>query len=1093
MARKTVSRNAPDLHCHSTFSTLDGFGSPKSVVARAVELGWGAASLTEHGWMGSAPLFYQACRERKVKPILGCEFYVVPHEHLELTDKEYQHSMTHLTVLALSAEGYHNLVRWSSLSMQRPWFYNKPRISVEAMIESAKYPLHHNVVLSGCMSSELCRCLAELNGSALAAGAAYIDSMKTVFPNFYVEVQNHAHPKFVKLDLPQYHDLVAQETTVRAQLLRLAAGTHTPVVLTNDSHFQSSTQRKAHIAMLASKLNRWSRDEVNVVSGYSYWRNYMQSMEEIEGRTEGADGACANIMEIVSEADIRLGPLDDFSYSVLFSGHDDPIAEIRHRSRSRLKRLRSAHGTVVDERFEHELKSMGDFAHYLIMMSDFIRWAKSQGILTEVRGSANASVVCYCLNIHDVDSIKYKLTFERFVNPERKKLPDIDIDIEADRYFDFMEYVKEYVEEREGPNQVRLICNYGTLANRSTFRMVADSLGIDKDKQDEIAQLLPQMIDSGLVEEEADAYAMLKDTHPEIYELAADIFDNIKNVSQHACGWVFGTRDRPLDDWVPNYLIASSNQPVTQYDYKSVLMFGFNKGDFLRQKYLSVIKKCLTMLGQPSSDYLKIPLDDPDTMEMIRAGRTAGVFTLQGKTNRQGVMEVEPEDEHGVIAAVAIYRPSLTRPGYHNVYNARRRGDEEVSFPHPIAEKILGESYGLPIFQEHILDLGYGVGMDHVEAQELLDAIKEAKGIGRHAAEAFARVRPKFLARCRERGMSDKEAEATWELVGSFKGYGFNRAHATGYGLRSDRSAYLKCHHPQEFFVSLLDVYPEKGEYVAAAKAEGFKLLAPDINLSGAGFSKGTDAKSIRVGLARVDGVGPKALEAILAGQPFSSLDDLKERTPGTAVKVPTINNLGAVGAFRSFGVRATDDDTETLGLLGFLPDKPRALEQVGKVAHANKRDNNGWLHLGLDRDVQLTAGMKASVSKLFWIPEWYKPDKEGKKDKLLQLKSSPMGHGKSWLLTAVDENGIAFDIKVDERKTAMVEYLKWMERKCRGAVICLDGAVRSPFDKDRPLSFTLFDVTGAFHGEPQLWGVENDKIAKAFNVLHKRKRRAAA
>lgn len=336
--------------------------------------------------------------------------------------------------------------------------------------------------------------------------------------------------------------------------------------------------------------------------------------------------------------------------------------------------------------------------------------------------------------------------------------------------------------------------------------------------------------------------------------------------------------------------------------------------------------------------------------------------------------------------------------------------------------------------------------------------------------------------------MSEEEADNTWELVGSFKGYGFNRAHATGYGIRADRSGYLKCHHPQVFFTALLDEYHEKGEYVAAAKAEGFALLPPDVNLSGAGFSKGEDTKSIRVGLARVDGVGPKAVEAIIAGQPFSSVDDLKARTPGTAVKVTTINNLASVGAFSSFGVRASDDDTEQLGLLEFLIHKPQAMSQVTKVQHCAKREGS-WTHLGLDRGAQPTAGMRASVSKLFWIPDYWKRDKEGK-DKLLQLKSSAMGHGKSWLLTAVDENGVMFDIKADEKKPAEVEYLKWIERKCRGAVICMDGAIRAPFDKDRPLSFRFFDVTGAYQGEPQVWGIEDGKVVKAFNVLHNRKRR---
>jgi DNA polymerase III subunit alpha len=1088
MARKTARRNAPDLHCHSTFSVLDGFGTPKSVVERAVELGWGAACLTEHGWMGSAPSFYQAARAAKIKPIIGCEFYVVPDEILGVQGKETRYASKHLTVLALSREGYHNLVAWTSFSMRRENFYHKPRISIEAMIDHAPYPLHHNVVLSGCMGGELCQTIAELNGSALAAGIAYVDAMKTVWPNFYIELQHHAHEKFLGRGFDRYEEMVERQKLVGAVLAQVAKATGTPVVLTNDSHYQSSQQRKAHIAMLASKMNRWAKDEasgdnLDPVRGYIYWRSYMQSMEALESRVTGAEGACENVLDIVAEADIRLDPLDSFTYSVPDAGYEDKDTEIRRRMKPRLKKLKRKYGEEAVERIEHELRAMGDFKDYLLMMSDFIQHARREGILTNTRGSAANSLLCYALGIHNIDSIHYKLTFERFVNPERKKLPDIDIDIQYDRYEDFMAYVKEYVAAREGEGNIRLLCNYGTLANRSTFRMVAESLGIEKEKQDEIAGLLPQMIDSGLIDEEDDIWAALKEEYPDIYELASGVFDNIKSVGQHACGWVFGTRDRPLDEWVPQYLIASSGQLVSQYDYKQAMEFGYNKGDFLRLKMLTVISKCLSMSGLNPLDLESIPLDDEETFEMLRSGDTEGIFTLQGKTNRTGVMEVEAENEHDVIASVAIYRPSLTRPGYHKVYNRRRRGEEETEFPSDVAEEVLGESYGLPIFQEMILELGYAVGFSHGDAQELLDAIKLAKGIGRGAAEAFDKIKPKWIAAAmKNRGLSKQEAEETWEYVGSFQGYGFNRGHATSYGLLAVRAAYLKCHYPHNYFVSLLDTYPQHGRYLADARAHGFKILPPDINLSTAGYSKVGD-KSIRVGLAAIDGIGPVALRAILAGQPFSSIDDLKERTPSSAVKVTTINNLAAAGAFSGFGVKGTPDDTEQFKLLGFLLDKPKAMEGC-KPKHTRRRESSGgWRHLGYDPNVRLTD-QRASVSKMFWIPEL--PEKE-----LLKLKASAWARVKTYLLLAVDENGVAFHIMANEDKSEEAEYLRFIARKHRGNVICMEGSVRKPFDTDGPMGFRFFDVTGSYEGEPQVWGADDERMVKAFTVLHKRKRQA--
>lgn len=1089
MARKTARRNAPDLHCHSTFSVLDGFGTPKSVAERAVELGWGAACLTEHGWMGSAPSFYQACRALKIKPIIGCEFYVVPDELLGIQTKGTRYASKHLTVLALSAEGYQNLVAWTTFSMYRENFYHKPRISVEAMIDLAPWPLHHNVVLSGCMGGELCSTLSELNGSGLTAGIAYVEAMKTVFPNFYVEVQNHLHDKFCGKGFDRYEEMVDRQQMVGKTLAAIAQKTVTPIVLTNDSHYQSSSQRKAHIAMLASKMNRWAKDEatgesLDPVKGYIYWTNHMRSMEALEDKTPFAKGACANVLDIVSEADIRLDPLDSFSYSIPDSGYTDKIDEVRRRIKPRMKTLVKKHGRTAVARIDHELKAMGDFLDYLLMMADFIQWARKNGILTNTRGSAANSLLCYALKIHNIDSLEYKLTFERFVNPERKKLPDIDIDIQYDRYDDFMRMVKEYVAEREGDDNLVLLCNYGTLANRSTFRMVAESLGIDKETQDEIAQLLPQMIDSGLIDEEEDIWTALKEEHPDIYELASGVFDNIKSVGQHACGWVFGTKERPLSAWMPRYLIASSNQLVSQYDYKQAELFGWNKGDFLRLKMLTVISKCLAMIGKNPLDLEAIPLDDPETFEMMRAGDTEGVFTIQGKTNRTGVMEVEPTDEHGVIATVAIYRPSLTRPGYHRVYNRRRKGEEEIEYPHPIAEKVLGETMGMPVFQEQILELGYAIGFDHNEAQELLNAIKLAKGVGRGAKEAFAQIKPKFIERAVEHvGMKKSQAEAVWEnYMESFQGYGFNRGHASSYGILATRAAYLKCHYPQEYFVSLLDTYPEKGRYIADARAHGYRIITPDINLSTAGFSKGVDDKSIRVGLAAVDGIGPVALKAILAGQPFSSVEDLKERTPGTAVKVTTINNLAAVGAFQTFGIKPTDDDTEMFKLLGFLLDKPKAMKDC-KPKHTRSRDSGSWRHLGLERGAALTD-QKASVSKMFWIPDL--PEKD-----LMKLKASAWARVKTYLLLAIDENGIPFHIMVNEDKATEVEYVKFIARKHQGSVICMEGSIRKPFDTDGPLGFRFFDVTGAYEGDPQAWGPQDEKLTKAFSVLHRRKRNA--
>jgi DNA polymerase-3 subunit alpha len=873
-------------------------------------------------------------------------------------------------------------------------------------------------------------------------------------------------------------------------LVEIARATNTSVILTNDSHFQHSSQRKSHLAMRAASWrhrgdDRYSKSQeqrmVEFMPEYGYWTNYMQSMEGLADRLDPGlrQEALESAIGIAQEASIRLDPLDDFNYSIPFSGYSDPVGEIRRRAKRRLSKLIETHGKVARRRFDHELESMGDFAHYLLLMADFIRSAKRRGILTNSRGSAANSLLCYTLGIHEIDSLKYGLMFSRFYNPARKKLPDIDIDIEDDRYEDFMDIVRERITELEGEGQLVQICNYGTFANRSSFKMVADALGMDKEKQEEISKLLPQMIDSGMVDEESDVYAALKEEYPEIYELASGVFDGIRNVSQHACGWLFGTSNRPLRDWVPLVRISSSGVNVTAYNLKSLDDLGLVKGDFLRLRSLSVIKRALTMTGKDVLDLTAIPLDDEKTFEMLRSGRTEGIFTLQGKENRRGCMEVEVENEHDVIRTVAIYRPALTREGKHNTYNNRRKGYEEVEYPHEIAEAVVGDTFGVPVFQEQAMELGYMVGMTDLEVDEIYQAIKLAKGIGRGAKEAFAEIKPKFMKRAKKMGLTKDERRDVWNLLVSFQGYGFNKGHATSYGILATRSAYIKANHPQEFFTALLDVYPEKHKYIAAARAEGFKFLPPDINFSSEGFTLDPSG-GIRVGLARVKSIGPVARKAIILGQPYASFDDFRERVPKSKVKSDQVERLVRIGAFSSVGLKGNYDDEFEFETIGFTLKKPEALRgaKPSKSEHRARTSESGWVHAGRERGVELTAA-RTSVSKLFYIP---------KLEKVLTYKASPWAQVKTCLLLVIDENGLPFEVLSQEDKKHQTKLLKILAEHCQGCTVMFDGGVRQPFLTDGPLGFRFNSVTGAHWGEPQIWGTDKNVIS-AIKELHRRMR----
>lgn len=1091
--------NYIDLHCHSTFSSAmtagDAYGSPQMIVDRAVELGWGAVALTDHGWIGGAPSLYKAAKKAGIKPIIGSELYVTPDYLHGVRGKEADGFTFHLTVIALSREGYQNLVAWTTEAMQRENYHRKPRISVYRMLEIAPHPLHHNVVFSGCLASELNRALAETNGSGLAVAAEYVQQMKAVFPNFYIELFDHTVNKFVDDAFPAYVELLNKESVHREKLIELAQLTDTPLILCNDSHMQRPSDRRAHIAMKSISWKSREDEHMGRSSGqdiakylpdYAYYGNFMRDMERVASYNGVPDEAVENIAAVVEEANIILDPLDNFSYSLPFSGYNDPVAKIRRRSEARMEKLERKYGTVARERFEMELAAMGDFAHYLLLISDFIIAARKQGILTWTRGSAANSLLCYALKIHEIDSIEYGLTFSRFFNPARKKLPDVDIDIQPGRYEDFMQIVQEKMEPLVGEGQVQQISNYGTAANRSAFRQAATALGLPKEEQDEIAKLLPQMIDSGMVDEDADVFMALREDYPELYEIAGKIFDQVKNVSQHACAWAFGTPERPLADWIPMYLIASSGKLVTQFDFKSFEDFGLVKGDFLRLKSLDVIANVMRMIGKSPLDFHKIPLDDEPTFEMIREGKVDGVHTIQGKEVRKGCIEIGVENVHDIILAGALYRPANTREDKDKLYVERRRGLETVSYAHEISERILGPTHGVPVFQEQAMDICYAVGMDDAGVDDVYQAIKKAKGAGRGAKEAFEAVEPLFRKAAKK--VAGSAWEALWEDVKSFQGYGFNKGHASSYGLLGYFMAYLKCHHPAEYFAALLDVFPERSNYIAAARGEGYKFLSPDVNRSSSGFTIDKMVQNgIRVGIGKIKGMGPVAANEILTNQPFADFDDFKARTTRRSLNTTRVENLALIGALESLGIKGAKSDVEQFRLLGFTLDKPDAFAGI-KPKHINERkSDSGWRHLGREKGVLPTNG-RASVSKLFWLPPY--SEIEEARVKYFELKASPWAQVKTYLLTAVDENGIKFHLMVNEDKEYEVKLLDFFYRKCQGAVVCLDGSIRLPFIQNGPPGFRIYGVTGTYENDAQIWGV-SEKKKIAISALAELKRRA--
>lgn len=796
--RKTASSlargNAPDLHMHGSHSLYDGLGSPKAIVDRAVELGWSAVALTDHGHMMGIPALYSAAQDAKIKCVPGVEMYVTPEDDLIDGDKTVLKQRRHLTVLALNFEGYQNLVTWVNESMQRPAYYDGPRISVERMVEVAPHGLHHNVVFSGCLGGQCCQLLLDHNGSGDDLARAHLLTMRDAFPNFYVELMNQEIDRFYDRGYTSYDELCEKQQYVREHLLDLAREIAVPVVLTNDSHYRSSEQRRPHMAMMARKQWRRAaeahRDQAResttdeFLTQYGYYGAYQRPMEPIAATLPAwaERQAIESITSIVEESDFHLEPLRNFSYTLPRSKSDDPVEEVRRRSRGRLKTMVERHGQKALDRFEYELSAMREFTHYLLIYADIIKMARSQGIYTWTRGSGCASLVLYCLGVNPLDPIHYDLLFERFVNPARAKFPDVDIDIEASRRDDVVKMVAEYMHDLG--QDVMPICTYSTLSNRNTFRLVAEAAGVPKERIDELAKLLPQMIDSGLVSSDEEAYEVIaEELGIDIHEDASAIFDTIGGVSQHACALVIGTKERPVSGWIPGYLIGSSNALVTQYNMKWVEALGFLKLDLLRLDTLSILQSVARQLGK-GMDWIDdlgrsapgvYDAPDEEAFELLRQGRTDGVFTFQGATQRRGCIEVAPETTQDLVAIQALYRPGSTRTGIDKKFVARRRGDEDWDDLNDLTAKRWHETYGLPIFQEQIMELGFDMGMSGEEVDDLYKAIKMAKGVGRGAAEAFAKFEPTFR-KYTEGVMPEDTADAIWQEFDRMQGYSLGRS-----------------------------------------------------------------------------------------------------------------------------------------------------------------------------------------------------------------------------------------------------------------------------------------------------------------------------
>ena len=831
-----------------------------------------AVSLTDHGSLAGAVELYREARRVGVKPIIGCEVYVADDRHAQT--KGY----AHLTLLAESNEGYANLIKLSSLGYLEGYYY-KPRVDWELLERHAT----GIVALSGCLSGRVSRALSE--GRPKDAHAD-LDRLVQIFgrDSTYVELQNAG---------------LAEQQEVNPQLIALAEETGLPLVATGDVHYLDADDAFAHEALLCIQ----SGDTLKNPAHWKFDTNefFFKTQEEMASDFPGLEDAMARTLEVAERCtvELELGRILLPTFPVP-EGRDSFDYLVQLCEQGLVRRYERSTPELTDRlRFELKtIKEMG-FADYFLIVWDFIHFAKQNGVsVGPGRGSAAGSLAAYCLEITDVDPMRYGLLFERFLNPARKDLPDMDIDFSvAGR-----DSVINYVAEKYGRDRVAQIITFSTMAARAAIRDAGRVLDIPYGVVDRIAKLVPegpgQTLEAALkpgaeLRQVVDADPVAK----EIIDLARPLEGLTRADSIHAAGVVIGAQ--PLIEVVPLQQKGAEQEVVTQVGMNDVVDLGLLKMDFLGLRNLDVIDKAVELVG--GVDIGSLPLDEAKTYAMLARGDSTGVFQFESSGMREALRQVRPTEFEDLIALVALYRPGPM--GYIPMYAARKNGREQVSYADPRLEAITGQTYAICIYQEQYMRIAKELaGFSPAEAETL------RKAIGKKIHELMASLKDKFLEGCAENDVAPAVAQQLWKDMESSQDYSFNKAHAACYALIAYRTAWLKANHPKEYMAALISSVMNTKDrvpfYVNACREMGIDVLPPDVNSSQQDFA--VVGGVIHFGLNAVKNVGETAAEAIVRargeGGPFESIWELTERVDPQVLNKRALDSLVKCGALDSTG-----------------------------------------------------------------------------------------------------------------------------------------------------------------------------------------------
>lgn len=908
-----VARQFVHLHLHTTYSLLDGaqrigqIGSKKEegVLNKAKELGMTALAITDHGNMFGAVDFYKKARSGGIKPILGCEVYMAPGDR---TDKE---AVTrdgkrafHFVLLAQNEKGYRNLCKLVTAGYFEGFYYH-PRIDKTILRQYSE----GLIGLSACLAGELDgHCLRERYDEARATAKEFQEILEG---RYFIELQMNGIPDQLKIN------------PMLAEIARdLGIGT----VATNDVHYITRADAEAQDVLMAIQMRKTVDDPTRMKHEVSEF--YLKSVDEMYQQFAEYPEACQNTVKIAEMCNVEL-PLGKHFFPVIEppSKEMDNKQFLAQQAQEGLeKRLQivfeenpqEKHATLRDEyqeRLEYELKviaSMG-FSDYFLIVADFINWAKDHGIpVGPGRGSAAGSLVAFSIRITDIDPIKHDLLFERFLNPERVSMPDIDVDFCEARREEVIEYVRKRYAVPGGPS-VGQIITFGKLKAKAVIRDVCRAYGMSFAEADKIAKLIPSVLEITLndaIQQEPRLREMI-DNDPKVAKII-DIAKRLEGLNRHASIHAAGvviSDGRPLDNHVPLYK-GANDEVVTQFDMSSVEAIGLIKFDFLGLKNLTLIDNCLRIIEKTRGDKIKmdrIPFDAPKVFELLCAGDTSGVFQLESSGMREVMKKLKPSVFEDVVALVALYRPGPLQGGVVDSFINRKHGREPIVYVFPQLEPILKNTYGVCIYQEQVMQIA-----NVISSYSLGEADMLRRAMGKKKPEEMEKQKQRFLDGAKKNHFDATKAEELFDILAKFAEYGFNKSHSAAYGLVAYQTAWLKAYYRCEYMAALFTADSGNSDKMLiylndCAKAK-IRVMPPDINQS---FNSFTVVKEqIRFGLSGVKNVGEGAIEAILQEReqsgPFQSFVDFCERIDFKRVNRRVVESLIKCGAFDSLGeVRA--------------------------------------------------------------------------------------------------------------------------------------------------------------------------------------------